>query len=436
LKRYRKKSFLLCSIFLFSLYLAGCSFFGVSERNTESGEEMESSRGGDFGTEMLESSGEEVSETETLELSAAASLNPEKTEEEILQKKAAEYLDEMTIEEKAAQLFIVLPESLMEGAGSVTAAGTAAQEAINQIPVGGFIYMQNNLQSSEQVTSMLANVQKFSRERIGLPMFLCVDEEGGSVARIAGTGKFDVPGIESMAEIGLRQNADEAYEIGTTIGGYLSDLGFNVDFAPVADVLTNPENQVVKKRAFGSDAGVVSYMADAAAEGLMSQGILPCLKHFPGHGNTTADTHAGYAYSNKTKEELYECELIPFLKGIEHDVPFIMIGHISLPNVIGDDTPASLSSVIMQDLLREEMGYEGIIITDAFNMGAIVNQYSSAEAAVKALQAGADILLMPKDFSSAYEEVVSAMKDGRLPVERIDESLMRIFRRKIELDSR
>lgn len=296
--------------------------------------------------------------------------------------------------------------------------------------------MQNNLQSSEQVTSMLANVQKFSRERIGLPMFLCVDEEGGSVARIAGTGKFDVLGIESMAEIGLRQNADEAYEIGTTIGGYLSDLGFNVDFAPVADVLTNPENQVVKKRAFGSDAGVVSYMADAAAEGLMSQGILPCLKHFPGHGNTTADTHAGYAYSNKTKEELYECELIPFLKGIEHDVPFIMIGHISLPNVIGDDTPASLSSVIMQDLLREEMGYEGIIITDAFNMGAIVNQYSSAEAAVKALQAGADILLMPKDFSSAYEEVVSAMKDGRLPVERIDESLMRIFRRKIELDSR
>lgn len=419
----KNKKFLVWILLLFLCCLTGCSFAKNPERNKEL------KRNTEIGSEQIPGA-------ESLEEETEAFLTSEKTEEEILQEKVTEYLDKMTLEEKAAQLFIVLPEALMEGVSSVTAAGTATQETIDQIPVGGFIYMENNLQSSGQVKSMLENVQKFSKERIGFPMFLCVDEEGGAVARIAGTGKFDVPAVESMAEVGLRQNADEAYGIGETIGGYLSNLGFNVDFAPVADVWTNPQNQVVKKRSFGSDADVVSDMANAAAEGLMSQGILSCLKHFPGHGNTTADTHAGYAYTDKTKEELYECELIPFLKGIKNDVPFIMVGHISLPNVTGDDTPASLSPVIMQELLRKEMGYEGMIITDAFNMGAIANQYSSGEAAVKALQAGADILLMPKDFQSAYEEVVLAMKDGRLPVERIDESLRRILTKKLELDSK
>lgn len=380
-------------------------------------------------TELLE---EPVSGTEDANASTEVFWITEKSREEILQEKAAEYLNKMTLEEKAAQLFIVLPEALVEGVGSVTAAGAAAREAINQIPVGGFIYMEANLESSEQVKSMLENVQKFSRERVGLPMFLCVDEEGGEVARIAGSGKFDVPVFENMAETGQRQNVDEAYEIGAAIGGYLSDLGFNVDFAPVADVWTNPGNQAVKKRAFGSDADTVSDLANAVAEGLNSKGILSCLKHFPGHGNTSSDTHAGYAYTDKTKEELFQCELIPFAEGIKNEIPFIMVGHISLPNMIGSDTPASLSPVIMTDLLREEMGYDGIIITDAFNMGAIVKQYSSKEAAVKSLMAGADMLLMPEDFKAAYNEVVLAMKDGRLSAERIDASLMRILEKKIE----
>ncbi len=442
MERYRNKCGLLWAICLFSLCLAGCTSMRGQRLNTQLQEEPETSIGQDLGTEALENSAEgdlatEALEdftkqdlaTETMELSVV--LN--KTEEALVQEKAAEYLNKMTIEEKAAQLFIVLPESFMEGVGSVTAAGTATQEAFDQIPVGGFIYMEPNLQSSEQVKEMLANVQRFSMERIGLPAFLCVDEEGGSVARIAGTGKFDVPVVEEMAEIGRRQDVKEAYNAGVTIGGYLFALGFNVDFAPVADVWTNPENQVVKKRAFGSDARIVSDLANAAAEGLKSQGMLACLKHFPGHGNTSADTHAGYAFTDKTKEELLDCELLPFVEGIEADVPFIMAGHISLPNVIGDDTPASLSSVIMEDLLRKEMGYGGIIITDAFNMGAIAGEYSSAEAAVKALQAGADMILMPKDFKDAYNGVVSAVKDGGLSVERIDESLMRILMQKINI---
>lgn len=383
--------------------------------------------------ESAEVSSERIAGTEHADFSTETVWIPEKTKEEILREKAAELLDKMTIEEKAAQLFIVLPESLMESGAGVTAAGEITRNAMLQVPVGGFIYMEANLESSEQVISMLEHVQKFSEERIGLPAFLCVDEEGGSVARIANSGKFDVPVFEDMAETGKRRNTQEAYEIGAAIGGYLFELGFNVDFAPVADVWTNPQNQTVKKRAFGSDADAVSDLANAAAEGLRSQGIMACLKHFPGHGNTSADTHAGYAYTNKTKEELYQCELIPFAKGIENGVPFIMVGHISLPNVTGNDTPASLSPEIMRDLLREEMGYEGIIVTDAFNMGAIAEQYSSSEAAVKALQAGADMILMPEDFKSAYEETVLAIKDGRLPMERVDASLMRILKLKTAL---
>ena len=415
----KNKKFLLWMIVLSLCYLAGCSFAKMPENNEES-------------ERNTQDASEQIPASEKPEVATEVLLLPEKTEEEMFQEKVTEYLNKMTMEEKAAQLFIVLPESLIEHEGSITAAGAATQEAIDQIPVGGFIYMENNLESDGQVKSMLENVQKFSRERIGLPMFLCVDEEGGSVARIADSGKFDVPVVADMSEIGQRQNEDEAYEIGTVIGGYLSDLGFNVDFAPVADVWTNPDNQVVKKRAFGSDANAVSKMANAMAEGLKSQGIMACLKHFPGHGNTSSDTHAGYAYTDKTKEEMFQCEWIPFLEGIKNEIPVIMVGHISLPNVMDDDTPASLSSVVMNDFLREEMGYDGIIITDAFNMGAIIKQYSSAEAAVKSLQAGADIILMPEDFKSAYQEVVLAIKDGRLSEERIDESVERILRKKID----
>lgn len=356
-----------------------------------------------------------------------------KTEEELLEEDVERYLASMTLEEKAAQMFIILPESMIDGVDCVTAAGETTQNAIGETPVGGFVYLSRNLHSYDQVRAMLNNVQVFSVERIGFPMFLCVDEEGGSVARIGENRSFGVEQFEDMAEVGRRQDPEEAFEIGASIGNYLHELGFNVDFAPVADVLTNPENQVVRKRAFGSDAALVEVMADAVARGLDSQGVLGTYKHFPGHGDTTGDTHKGYAYSNKSREELYECELIPFIQGIENKIPFIMVGHISFPNITGDDTPASLSSVIIEGLLREELGYEGIVITDAMNMGAVTQQYSSAEAAVKAIQAGVDIVLMPADFKEAYAGVLHAVEEGILTEERLNESVARIIRAKIRL---
>lgn len=372
---------------------------------------------------------------ETSDGSTDNSLQPEMQNvlEELRNQKIKDFLDTLTPEEKAAQLFVVLPEMLIKDVSCVTAAGAKTQEALNEIPVGGFIYMSSNLESEQQVTAMLSNTQKYSMERIGLPAFLCLDEEGGSVRRISRSGKFDVPEIEDMSLIGETQDAEKAYEAGAAIGSYLSRMGFNVDFAPVADVLSNSENKVVRERSFGEEPENVAKMSKAFSEGLLDQKVFSSYKHFPGHGATAGDTHEGYAYTEKTLEQLKNCELIPFQSGIEEGVPFIMVGHISVPNITGDYVPSSISEHMIQQVLREEMGYDGIVITDAMNMGAIVQQYSSAEAAVKSLQAGADMVLMPKDFYEAYEGVLQALEDGSLSQERIDESLTRILRVKLQL---
>ena len=365
-----------------------------------------------------------LEETETAEETTLS-------EEELLETEIREIIDSMSLEEKIAQLFVVTPEAIT-GVSCVTIAGDISKESINTWPVGGLIFFEKNLVSTEQVQAMLSGFQTYSEDRTGLPLFLCVDEEGGTVARVAGNESFGVEDVGDMADIGASGDTQNAYDAGVTIGTYLSALGFNVDFAPIADVWSNPENTVVKYRSFGSDADLVAEMAASLLEGLESCGVYGTYKHFPGHGNTTGDTHDGYSYSAKTLEELYECEFIPFIEGIENGVSFIMAAHISLPNVTGDDTPASLSGTIL-GILRNDLDYEGIIITDALNMEAITETYTSAEAAVAALEAGADMLLMPEDFESAFYGVLEAVESGTITEERIDESLERIIRVKLEM---
>lgn len=341
-------------------------------------------------------------------------------------------LEDMTLEEKVAQLFIIQPEAILDVSTAV-AAGDATREAINQNPVGGFIYFGDNLQSKEQTQEMLKNVQTYSMERTGFPAFLSVDEEGGTVARVAGTGNFDLPRIGDMADIGAAGDVDAAKQVGEDIGSYLAELGFNLDFAPVADVWSNPENTVIRDRSFGNDPELVSDMAIAVSDGLEEKGILSTYKHFPGHGATSADTHKGYAYTDKTLEELEACELIPFQRCIADGAKIIMAAHISVPNVTGDDTPTSLSKTMVTDILREKMGYTGLVVTDAMNMGAITEEYTSAEAAVKALQAGVDVVLMPENYQQAYQGVLDAVADGTLTEERIDESVTRILTVKLDM---
>ena len=364
--------------------------------------------------------------TNSADTGSAAQTKPTKTEE------VQNIVDSMSLEEKVAQLFLVQPEAIVD-IGTATAAGDATKQAINKTPVGGFVYFSDNLQSEQQVQDMLRNVQKYSEDRIGLPAFLSVDEEGGTVARVASTGRFDVTDVGDMAKIGASGDVDQAEQAGDTIGTYLSDLGFNLDFAPDADVLTNPENTVVKKRSFGSDPQVVSDMSLAVAQGLAQHQVYSVYKHFPGHGATAGDTHQGYAYTDKTLDELKQSELIPFENAIQNNAEFIMAAHISAPRVTGDDTPASLSKTMITDILRGQMGYDGIVVTDAMNMGAVTEQYTSAQAAVKALQAGADLVLMPEDFQEAYQGVLDAVKDGTLTEQRINESVTRIVKVKVHM---
>ena len=384
---------------------------------------------------------DEVSAEQMAEAEKAEEQNVQKqdaTQEEMslegkaLQAKISEMLADMTLEEKAAQMFMITPEALT-GTGQVLEAGDMTREAIDKYPVGGLIYFTQNLQDPEQVRSMTGNVQKFARERTGLPMLLSVDEEGGTITRFGGNLSFDYDSSADMAGIGASGDPQQAYALGEKIGKFLGSLGFNMDNAPDADVLTNLENTVVKDRSFGSDCDTVSEMALAELEGLEDQGVKGLLKHFPGHGATTADTHEGYAYTDATLEEMKSNELVPFADGIEAGVDIIMVGHISCPQVTGNEEPASLSEKMITGVLREEMGFDGVVITDAMNMGAIAENYSPAEASVKAVLAGADMILMPEDFQQAYTGVLNAVKSGKITQERIDASVTRIIGLKLEM---
>lgn len=353
---------------------------------------------------------------------------PELTEEEKLELEIDEILENMPLEDKVSQLFFVVPESLT-GVETAIQVGDMTKEALQNYAVGGVILFSQNIQSEEQLRTMLVNFHEYSK----YPLFTGVDEEGGPlVARVANSGVIDVPTFPNMQEIGNTGDSQQAYEVGTTIGSYLKNLGFNVDFAPVADVFTNPSNTVIGARAFGSDPQLVAEMVAKEVEGMQGQGVSAAIKHFPGHGDTYEDSHAEMATSYKTIEELRTVEFLPFQAGIEAGTDFVMVGHIAVPEVTGDNTPASLSGQMITGYLREELGYDGIVITDSMRMGAIVNYYDAAQAAVMVLQAGGDMILMPQDFVASRQAVLDAISNGTLTEARIDESLRRIYRVKLK----
>lgn len=368
-------------------------------------------------------------EIEEPEVSPALSQDTDQAEE---LDQIGQLLRDMPVEEKVAQMFIVTPEDLT-GYSQVTAAGEATRRALKQYPVGGLVYFAHNLVSADQLIQMTANTQAFAAEARGIPIFLSIDEEGGRVARIGNHSGFSVPKFSNMAEIGAARDVTKAYEVGDEIGKYLHEYGINLDYAPNADVLTNPANTVIGDRSFGTDPRLVSAMAEQVLKGMNKNQVHGVLKHFPGHGATEGDTHEGFAVTNKTLEQMLKSELVPFQNGIDRGVEFIMVAHISAPAVTGDNTPCTLSKTMVTDVLRSLMGYDGIVITDALNMGAIQNNYTSEQAAVMAVEAGVDLLLMPSDFKQAYQAVLEAVQSGRISQERIDASVRRIL--KVKLDT-
>lgn len=372
-------------------------------------------------TEELQAQLEELADSEPAVVEAPVEEEPEElTQDDYLDQIADSCIAEMSLENKVAGLFMITPEALT-GVDTVIQAGDTTKQMLSEYPVGGLVYFSKNIQSADQLKEMLDT----TRNTMIYPVFLAVDEEGGSVSRVAGAGLAD--NVGDMSEIGSTCDPEKAKEVGTTIGTYLSQFGFNVDFAPVADVVS-VENAVIGNRSFGSDPNVVGTMVAAEVQGLQESGVSACLKHFPGIGDTTTDTHDEKTVSEKTLEDMQQTDLPAFQSGIDAGVDFVMVSHISIPNVVGDDTPCSLSGTVINDLLRNQLGYDGIVITDALDMSAITDSYSSAEAAVKAIEAGADMLLMPENFEEAYQGVLEAVQNGTISEERINESLKRIYR--------
>lgn len=339
---------------------------------------------------------------------------------------AEQLLSQMTLDEKIYQLFMVTPEQLT-GASQVTQTGTADKTAIQNQPVGGIVYFAQNLVSRNQCIQMIWGIQSACK----IPLFIAVDEEGGTVARVGSNSAMGTTVFPSMAKIGAAGDTFQAYSVGYTIGTDIAALGFNLDFAPVADVYTNPKNTVIGARAFSGDAHIAADMVGACVRGFQASGILCTLKHFPGHGDTVADSHYGEAETSKTLDELWEEEFLPFIAGIEAGAPAVMVGHITAPNAVDEAVPATLSYTFVTEILREQMGFNGLVITDAMRMQAITQQYSSGEAAVRAIQAGVDIILAPDDLAEAVSGIRSAVKQGAIAEDRIDESVLRILNAKI-----
>lgn len=332
------------------------------------------------------------------------------------------YMNTMTDREKLCQLFIVSPESIT-GVSEVTEAGEMTKEALEKFPAGGVVYFSQNLVDKDQTAAMISNTQSYSKT----PLFIAVDEEGGTVARCAeklGTTKFDP--MYSYKE----QGAQTAHDNAKTIGSDIAQFGFNLDFAPVADVWTNPENTVIGDRAYSDNFDEVSALIPNAVSGFHDGGVLCSLKHFPGHGDTVEDSHSGLALVNKTVEELESGELLPFKAGIEAGADMVMVGHLVVESI--DDKPATLSSKIVPELLRQKLGYDGVVITDAMNMGAITQNYGYDEIIKGIFDADIDMILYPDDPNAYMDALEKALADGSITMEQVNAKVARILKLKYD----
>ncbi len=336
------------------------------------------------------------------------------------EEKAMALMEELTLEEKIWQMIFITPDELTDTTGP-TMAGDGTRAAIESYPVGGLVYFGEHIISEDQITTMISNTQSYSK----IPLFIGVDEEGGYVSRL---NKIDVvPWTDPMEDYGAAGDEQAVYDLGGEFAQGMTSVGFNLDFAPVADVLTNPYNTELDTRTFSDDPEVAAAMVAQMVKGLQDGNIISCLKHFPGHGSTSADSHYGQSVSERTLEELRETEFLPFLAGIEAGTELVMISHMSLPEVTGNNEPCDFSYTVVTELLRQELGFEGLVVTDSHEMGAISYYYDCGEAALHAVEAGCDVILMPTSKTAAFEAILAAVQEGTLTEERINESVLRIL---------
>ncbi|GAA2214313.1 hypothetical protein GCM10009850_097780 [Nonomuraea monospora] len=333
-------------------------------------------------------------------------------------------LARMSVEEKVGQLFMpVLYGTAADTVSGENQARYAAQtpaKVIAKYHLGGVILFPQNVRSAGQVVGLTNGMQRASKE---VPLLIGTDQENGLVSRMSAL-MTDFPGA---AEIGATKDTGLARDVAEATGEELRALGVNLDFAPVADVNVNPRNPVIGRRAYGNDPQKVAKMVSAAVKGFADAKIAATAKHFPGHGDTSVDSHTGLPVIKHTKAEWERIDAPPFKAAIAAGVDAVMSAHLVFPKLDPSGDPATLSKPILTGLLREKLGFNGVISTDALNMAGVRKKYNDGEIAVRAVLAGADLLLMPNDLPRAYSAVLTAVKSGRISKERLDESVTRLL---------
>lgn len=345
-------------------------------------------------------------------------------QEEAYLETAKQTLERMTLEQKVAQLFFVRPEDFSR-ISSVTEPDARLERAFGRFLVGGVVLFADNIKTEKQLQALTQGLADGGMAAGGIAPFVGVDEEGGSVARVSKKLRLKNP-VPAMSEVAADGDPQAAYEAGAKIGAYLSGYGFTLDFAPVADVRFDVKNAEITDRSFGRDAPAVADMTASFVRGLQDEGVLAVLKHFPGHGSASGNSHTGMAVSDRTADEWRACEWLPFRAGIDAGARMVMISH-QVARQVDAGSPASLSRTVVTEMLRGELGFDGVVITDALRMQAVSDSYGSGEACVRALEAGCDMLLLPKNFTNGYNGVMEAVEGERLTEERIDQSVLRIL---------
>lgn len=337
-----------------------------------------------------------------------------------IDEKVEQTLNNMTLDEKIGQMITIFYNS--------QEMNDTLKKAIEEVKPGGFILFGNNITTYEKTLKFVKDIKSLSK----IPMFISIDEEGGNVQRLLQLKDYDITDIPYMYDLGQKNDLDLTYKVAKVIAEELRVFGINMDFAPVIDVNSNKDNKVIGKRSFGSSQEIVSSHGQKLAQGLMENGIIPVFKHFPGHGNTATDSHYDLPVIKKTKEELLKSDLIPFVDVINNNAKVIMIGHLAIPGIVNDNTPASLSKELVTNFLKKELNYNGLVVTDALNMGALTKYYSQDEICGKAVIAGVDILLMPSSSRKCLASVQNEIKNGNITEEQINESVKKILKLKYE----
>ena len=333
---------------------------------------------------------------------------------------AEQLLAGMTLREKVCQLLVVQPQALT-GTKTATAVDDAMITALGEYPVGGFLLTGEHIKTADQLAAFTRDLAR------AVPgALLTVDEEGGRVGRLMNSvGTTKLQSMYSYKDEGTKT----AYKNAWILAQDLQSFGFNTDFAPVADVWTVKGNIAIGDRAYSDDYDEAAELIASAVKGFRDGGAICCLKHFPGHGSTATDSHEEAAIVNKTLETLRREDLKPFVSGVAAGADMVMVGHITVPDV--DDKPASMSWKLTTDLLREELGFDGVIITDGLQMKA-AGAEPDGEKAVRCLEAGADLLLEIADVEGTVQALEQAVADGRITEGRIDESVLRVLHLKME----